>query len=125
MNATAQRFVGTWTGEHQAGLATITIALQVVDDALSGTWVVTPGSLSEQSFTPLQVAIVNPKIDGERLSFLPPQAPTALCLRLTGDKEAVFEPLLDLSRFDLSDPELCENLERGVAGHRIILAKIC
>lgn len=137
MSTAANRFVGTWEGEHRAGYAKITVTLQADGDTLSGEWVSAPGSKSPKPFDPIRTPIVNATVEDHRLSFTLPHGQAKLAVRLTNDTEAIFEPLTDLEQLaarldpnevDLSDPavlaKLEEDLQKGIEGHRVILSKI-
>jgi hypothetical protein len=121
MSATAKSFVSLWQGEHRAGFAKNTIAWQSVDNALSGTWMMEAGAHTERLFPALATPIVNPKLPGDRLTFVPTRRLTAMGLRLTSANKAIVEPLLAPAQLCVNDPDTSKALE----GHQIKIRKAC
>jgi hypothetical protein len=115
MSATAKSFVGLWQGEHRAGFAKITIAWQPVARALSGMWMMEAGANAERLFPAIPIPIVNLKLPGDRLTFVPTKGSTTTGLRLTSANEAIVEPLLAPAQFKVNDPDTI----KARKGHQI------
>jgi hypothetical protein len=143
MQAGEDSFLGTWKGRHENGLSIMTVDLKRENGKVFGVWIV-EAPLGGKIISAMEVAITEPRIEGNRISFKPnPDGPGVMALELVGENEAVFGPIIiqsDVDRyFDQMANEIKERFEvtversqldpdspeviRGIQSHQVKLIR--
>lgn len=114
MSSLIDSFIGTWRGKYKGGLSSTVIVLKKEGGKLTGTWTI-EASFGSETIKNLEVIIEEPEIEGNTLSFLPGgDVPSVMAMRLIGDSEAVFGPILDQRQFERDFPRLAKAVEERI-----------
>ena len=119
MSTPANEIVGTWSGTAKTGLSRIIVDLKLQGENLAGASALTR---SRERTKPEQMEVAMNRSEVRRpysLFRVEETEGAAMLMKLRGDKEALFGPVLDPGKFDLSDPDTI----RGIEAHQVILLK--
>jgi hypothetical protein len=119
MSIPAVRIVGRWTGTPRAGLSRITIDLTLRNEYLTGVFFI-DALAGTQEVRALELPMTGVTFDGHTLSFRMDQSEgPAMVMKLRDENEALFSPVVDPDKLNLSDPDII----RAIAAHQVILFK--